>query len=47
MALSTHLPAPKPIEAAPELGQHNEEIYGQLLGLTVEEMADLAEAGVL
>jgi crotonobetainyl-CoA:carnitine CoA-transferase CaiB-like acyl-CoA transferase len=37
----------KPIEAAPALGQHNEEIYGELLGLTVEEMADLAEAGVL
>jgi crotonobetainyl-CoA:carnitine CoA-transferase CaiB-like acyl-CoA transferase len=37
----------KPIEAAPDLGQHNEEIYGGLLGLTVEEMASLAEAGVL
>ncbi|WP_239024242.1 CaiB/BaiF CoA transferase family protein [Ramlibacter humi] len=37
----------KPIEPAPDLGQHNEEVYGGMLGLTVEQMADLAEKGVL
>lgn len=37
----------KPIEPAPDLGQHNEEVYGGLLGLTVAQMAELAEKGVL
>lgn len=37
----------KAIEAAPDLGQHNDEIYGGLLGLTPERMAELAQAGVL
>jgi crotonobetainyl-CoA:carnitine CoA-transferase CaiB-like acyl-CoA transferase len=37
----------KPIEPAPALGQHNEEIYGSLLGLSVEQMAQLAEKSVL
>ena len=32
---------------APCLGEHNEQIFGGLLGLTPEELADLAERGVL
>ena len=31
----------------PELGQHNEEIYGGLLKLTSEQTRALAEAGVI
>jgi crotonobetainyl-CoA:carnitine CoA-transferase CaiB-like acyl-CoA transferase len=37
----------KPIESAPDLGQHNEEIYGELLGLSAERIAALSQAGVL
>lgn len=37
----------KPIEPAPDLGQHNEEVYAGMLGLSIEQMADLAEKGVL
>lgn len=37
----------KAIECAPDLGQHNNEIYGGLLGLTPERIAQLADAGVL
>lgn len=28
-------------------GEHNEEVYGELLGLSAEELADLAERGVI
>ena len=28
-------------------GQHNDEVYGQLLGLVPEELAELTEQGVL
>jgi succinyl-CoA---D-citramalate CoA-transferase len=31
----------------PELGQHNDEVYGDILGLTAEDRAKLAEAGVI
>lgn len=31
----------------PTLGQHNEEVYGELLGLTSEELAALKEKGVI
>ena len=31
----------------PELGQHNEEIYGELLGMDSRAMADLAERGII
>jgi formyl-CoA transferase len=31
----------------PELGQHNDEVYGELLGLSDDERAKLAEAGVI
>ncbi len=37
----------KAIAPAPDLGQHNEEIYGGLLGLSPERIAALTEAGVL
>ncbi|RYF35615.1 MAG: CoA transferase [Comamonadaceae bacterium] len=37
----------KAIECAPDLGQHNDEIYGELLGLTPERIARLTDAGVL
>lgn len=32
---------------APQLGQHNEEIYGELLGLTPEQLKELAEKKVI
>ena len=32
---------------APELGQHNEEIYGSMLGYSAEQVAALREEGVL
>ncbi len=31
----------------PELGEHNDEVYGGILGLTDEDRAELAEAGVI
>ncbi|KPP94917.1 CaiB/BaiF CoA-transferase family protein [Erythrobacter sp. HL-111] len=31
----------------PELGQHNEEVYGELLGMDSRAMADLAERGII
>jgi formyl-CoA transferase len=31
----------------PELGQHNDEVYGDLLGLTDDERAQLASDGIL
>ena len=32
---------------APNLGEHNEEVYGELLGLDVGEIASLREEGVI
>ena len=34
------------VAAAPDFGMHNEEILGGLLGLSEQEQAALAEAGV-
>jgi formyl-CoA transferase len=31
----------------PELGQHNDEVYGEVLGLSPERRAELAESGVI
>lgn len=37
----------KPIEPAPDLGQHNTEYYGQVLGIAPERLQDLAARGVI
>lgn len=37
----------KPITPAPDLGQHNEEVYRDLLGMTTNEMSELAAVGVI
>lgn len=37
----------QPIAPAPNLGQHNSEVYGGLLGLSDKRIAELTEAGVL
>jgi formyl-CoA transferase len=33
--------------AAPELGQHNEQVYGQLLGYSARRIAELQAAGII
>ena len=38
---------PEVVTCAPALGQHNEEIYGQLLGLDKEQLEALAEDHVI
>jgi len=35
------------VSAGPELGQHNEEVYGELLGLNSGQIADLAQRGII
>lgn len=37
----------KPIAPAPDLGEHNREVYGGLLGLSEDRIAELTQAGVL
>jgi crotonobetainyl-CoA:carnitine CoA-transferase CaiB-like acyl-CoA transferase len=37
----------KPIEAAPDLGQHNAEIYGDMLGLNAQERNALVARGII
>ena len=32
---------------APRLGEHNDAVYGELLGLGVERLASMREAGVI
>ncbi|GAA2070352.1 formyl-CoA transferase [Actinomadura alba] len=39
--------SPVEIEASPLLGEHNDEIYGGLLGLPAEELAELKSNGVI
>jgi formyl-CoA transferase len=39
--------SPTTVEPAPVLGQHNEEVYGTLLGLGAGELAALKERGVV
>jgi formyl-CoA transferase len=36
-----------PILPAPLLGQHNEEVYGSLLGIPAEELERLSKTGVI
>ena len=31
----------------PELGQHNSEVYGELLAYTAEQLADLEARGII
>ena len=38
---------PRISRPAPALGEHNEEVYGQLLGLKPEEVAALKEQGII
>jgi crotonobetainyl-CoA:carnitine CoA-transferase CaiB-like acyl-CoA transferase len=35
------------IQRAPRLGQHNSEVYGNLLGLTSDELSTLAEREII
>ncbi|MDD9853414.1 MAG: CaiB/BaiF CoA-transferase family protein [Deltaproteobacteria bacterium] len=35
------------VSVGPELGQHNEEVYGELLGLDSGQIADLAQRGII
>ena len=42
----THLP-PRTLKRAPMLGEHNEDVLRELLGMTADEVADLTAAGVL
>ncbi len=37
----------KLVQAAPLLGEHNEEIYGRLLGISKEELANLKNKGII
>ncbi len=37
----------KPITPAPDLGQHNDEVYGELLGMSQDERRDLASAEII
>ncbi|MGO4763594.1 CoA transferase [Cupriavidus sp. 2KB_3] len=37
----------KPIEPAPALGQHNAEIYGELLGMDADAQRQLAQEGII
>jgi formyl-CoA transferase len=35
------------VTSAPLLGQHNEEVYAEVLGYTAEQLAELREEGVI
>jgi crotonobetainyl-CoA:carnitine CoA-transferase CaiB-like acyl-CoA transferase len=40
-------PRPEQVEPPPQLGEHNEEVFGGWLGLTDRELATLRQAGVI
>ena len=39
--------SPVEVKSSPLLGQHNSEIYGQMLGMTAADLAQLTEQGVI
>jgi formyl-CoA transferase len=39
--------SPTTVTAAPLLGEHNEEVYGRLLGLTAEDLRSLKTQGTI
>jgi formyl-CoA transferase len=39
--------SPADVKSAPLLGQHNAEIYGQMLGLTAGDLEQLKQQGVV
>jgi formyl-CoA transferase len=39
--------SPVQVTAAPMLGQHNEEVYAEMLGYTPEQVRQLKERGIL
>ena len=45
--LRFHGSAPRPIEASPRLGQHNDAVYGDWLGLSAAEIDALRSEGVI
>jgi crotonobetainyl-CoA:carnitine CoA-transferase CaiB-like acyl-CoA transferase len=45
--LRFHGADPVPLMPSPKLGQHNQEIYGEWLGLSGAEIAELKNDGVI
>ncbi len=39
--------SPVDVKAAPILGEHNEELYGELLGYTAEQVGELKQRGLI
>jgi crotonobetainyl-CoA:carnitine CoA-transferase CaiB-like acyl-CoA transferase len=43
----TSVPSHPPLRPAPRLGEHNEDVYGELLGLTPADVARLKQQGIV